>query len=154
MIFFPLKPPARKRLYALISGGLLFAIGLYLILSALKDNMVFYYTPSEMLLKAPRASEKVRLGGMVKPQSLEHFEDHRIAFTATDFHQEIRVTYQGSLPDLFREGQGIVAEGYLQDSGNFQANTILAKHDESYRPPSINDEGYEGSNAFQPEGAQ
>ena len=154
MSIFPLKPAAKKRFYAIAGGGALLALGLYLVLSALKDNMVFYYTTTEMHLKAPRETEKVRLGGMVKSQSLKKYDDQRIEFIVSDFVEEIKVFYRGSLPDLFREGQGVVAEGYYLSSGDFQANTILAKHDETYRPPTVNDNGFKGSETIIGRGAQ
>lgn len=111
------------------------SIGALLILSSLKDNIVFFYSPSEMLAKSPPANQRLRLGGLVVEHSIKK-EGMKLSFDVTDNEHTMTVKYQGAVPGLFREGQGMVAEGYLR--GNvFEAETLLAKHDENYMPPEV-----------------
>ena len=108
-------------------------------LNAFRDSIVFFNSPSDVVGKHVAAGTRIRLGGLVKTGSLERGDDLRIRFEVTDGNSELPVTYQGVLPDLFREGQGVVAEGALDTGGVFEADTILAKHDETYMPKEVAD---------------
>ena len=108
-----------------------------LVLSALSDNIVFFYSPSELLAKNVAPGARLRIGGLVEPGSVVKSADQRIEFAITDGNKTIEVAYQGLTPDLFREGQGVVAEGVLAAPGQFRADTILAKHDERYMPREV-----------------
>ena len=111
-----------------------------LVLSAFNDNLVFFYSPSELKAKAVGVDRRVRIGGLVEAQSLFRDADGRsISFRITDGAADIAVVYQGLLPDLFREGQGAVAEGKLRPDGVFAASSVLAKHDENYMPREVVD---------------
>jgi cytochrome c-type biogenesis protein CcmE len=111
-----------------------------LVLSAFNDNLVFFYSPSELKAKAVGVDHRVRIGGLVEAQSLLRGADGRsISFRITDGAADIAVVYQGLLPDLFREGQGAVAEGKLRPDGVFAASSVLAKHDENYMPREVVD---------------
>src|SRR5919197_3110849 len=130
----------RKRRIILISsalGTLSLAVGLVLV--ALRDNIVFFYTPSELAQKAIQAGQRLRIGGLVKKGSLVRNGERTVRFTVTDTKQEVEVTYTGLLPDLFREEQGVVAEGTLGGDRIFHADSILAKHDERYMPREVAD---------------
>jgi cytochrome c-type biogenesis protein CcmE len=111
-----------------------------LVLTAFNDNLVFFYSPSELRTKAVAVDRRVRIGGLVQAHSLSRAGDgHGISFRITDGSADIAVVYQGALPDLFREGQGAVAEGKLRPDGVFAASTVLAKHDENYMPREVVD---------------
>lgn len=125
----------RNRLFGILTMLAICALGIYLILSNLSDNIVFFHPPSE-LSKIKSNTEKVRIGGIVKEGSIIQTSDHML-FTITDNIAEIQIEYSSALPALFREGQGIVAEGKLVSSKLFKANKLLAKHDENYRPPEL-----------------
>jgi cytochrome c-type biogenesis protein CcmE len=127
----------KKRLALILSALVVFGSGLGLVLYALRDNIVFFYGPSEVLSKDLVPGTRLRIGGLVKPGSLTH-EGMTVHFAVTDGKRDIPVTYTGPLPDLFREGQGVVAEGVLGASG-MTASTILAKHDERYMPREVVD---------------
>jgi cytochrome c-type biogenesis protein CcmE len=130
----------RKRRLALISSALaVLGLALALVLVALRDNIVFFYGPSELAQKAPHAGQRLRIGGLVKQGSLVHEGDRTVRFAVTDKKQDVVVTYTGLLPDLFREGQGVVAEGTLGHDKLFHADSILAKHDERYMPRDVVD---------------
>jgi cytochrome c-type biogenesis protein CcmE len=125
---------------ALIIGAVAFlGIAVGLILYALRDTIVFFYTPSEVMEKKVEPGTRLRLGGLVEKGSLKQGEDGMIFFAITDTSKTIRVSYKGVLPDLFREGQGVVAEGVLRPDGTFVADTVLAKHDEKYMPREVAD---------------
>ena len=131
----------RKRATLLIILISITAISIYLILWALRDNIVFFYSPTEIYEKV-RSGEIndqsfLRLGGMVKESSVLRSTDGSIVFTITDFRSDIRVYYLGIVPDLFREGQGVIAEGRIKENFLFNASSILAKHDENYMPPEV-----------------
>ncbi len=111
------------------------SIGVYIILSNLNDNIVFFYPPSE--ISKIKKNSKVRVGGIVKNGSITREINNKIRFIITDYSEELEIIYQGILPALFREGQGIVAEGTLQPTRSFLAKKLLAKHDENYMPPQI-----------------
>ena len=108
---------------------------MWIILVNLKENIVFFHTPSEINLKIQTLSE-LRIGGMVKHNSVSKLSNDSFLFIITDYKKEITVIYNGILPILFRDGQGVVAKGHFED-GKFIANELLAKHDENYRPPAI-----------------
>ena len=128
----------------LIIGALVFlGVATGLILYALKDTLVFFYTPSEMSEKLAEhkisPGARLRLGGLVEKGSVKLLDNGVIRFTITDTAKSVPVTFKGILPDLFREGQGVVAEGRLQPDGTFVADTVLAKHDEKYMPREVAD---------------
>jgi cytochrome c-type biogenesis protein CcmE len=131
-----------KRLTLII--GALAALGLAagLVLFALRDNIVFFYTPSELAKKQDErqvaAGARLRIGGLVKEGSVvKNGKD--VAFTVTDRTKDLDIAYTGLLPDLFREGQGVVVDGLLQPDGKFRADSVLAKHDERYMPRDVAD---------------
>ena len=109
---------------------------IFLILQSLKDNIVYFQSPSEVKSLIVLNKKKIRIGGMVKDYSIIINSDE-ISFIITDFKNEINVTYSGAVPNLFVEGKGVVAEGFLKDKNYFLATKILAKHDENYMPPEI-----------------
>ena len=118
---------------------LLFAsviLSVYLILKSLEENVIYFLSPTEIKNLAEINSDKIRVGGMVKNQSIK-INSEKINFIITDFKHEINVTYSGSVPNLFSEGKGVVAEGYLKDRNYLNAVKILAKHDENYMPPEL-----------------
>ena len=122
----------------LIGGGVAtLALAAILVLFALKDSVVFFHTPSDILEKNVRAGDRIRLGGLVAQGSVKRGVGTTVSFRVTDTLKEIPVTFTGVLPDLFREGQGVVAEGALDGQGNFAADSVLAKHDENYMPPEV-----------------
>ena len=110
-----------------------------LILYAIRDTIVFFYTPSEVAEKAVPPGTRLRLGGLVEKGSFKPAEGTVYSFRITDMAQTLTVNFKGQLPDLFREGQGVVAEGVLQADGSFVADTVLAKHDENYMPKDVAD---------------
>ena len=127
--------PKKKRFYLLLSAFTFFCFVVGTVLIVLQDNILFFSTPSEILEKKLKENEKVRLGGLVEENSMIR-NDITINFIITDLKKTIEVTYQGILPDLFREGQGVIVKGYLKNN-IFQATEVLAKHDENYMPPEI-----------------
>ena len=130
----------RKRLIFVLAGLALLGAATWLTLSALQDNLVFFYSPTDIYTKGVTAGRLVRLGGLVEAGSIKRESDGRtIDFSVTDGKRSIPVSYEGDLPDLFREGQGVVVEGRLQAEGNFSASTVLAKHDGRYMPPEVVD---------------
>ena len=133
----------KKRIYLISLFFITIATSIYLILWALRDNIVFFYSPSEIQqkisLKEIDEMSKLRLGGMVKESSIEQLNNGSINFIITDFDREMVVFYKGIIPDLFKEQQGVIAEGSINNEGIFIANSILAKHDENYMPPEVQD---------------
>ena len=111
-------------------------LSVFLILQSLKDNVVYFQSPSEIKLLVELDKNKIRVGGMVKKQSVL-VNSEEIKFIITDFKNEINVRYSGAVPNLFEEGKGVVAEGFLKDRNYFMATKILAKHDENYMPPEV-----------------
>ena len=111
-------------------------LAVYLILKSLEENVVYFISPSEIKKLTEINSDKIRIGGMVKNKSII-IKSNKINFIITDFKSEINVSYSGSVPNLFAEGKGVVAEGYLKDKNYFNAVKILAKHDENYMPPEV-----------------
>ena len=108
----------------------------FLILKSLEENVVYFQSPSDIKLLEEFRDKKIRVGGMVKENSIK-VSSEKINFIITDFKNEINVVYSGVIPNLFSEGKGVVAEGYLKDRSFFRATKILAKHDENYMPPEI-----------------
>ena len=111
-------------------------LSVYLVLKSLEENVVYFLSPTEIKNLTEINQKRIRIGGMVKDQSIIIKSD-KINFIVTDFKNEINVSYSGSVPNLFAEGKGVVAEGYLKDRSYFNAVKILAKHDENYMPPEI-----------------
>jgi cytochrome c-type biogenesis protein CcmE len=133
-----MHPLRRKRLITLIVISLTVMVIVGLVLYALKQNINLYFTPSQISEHQAPINKTLRVGGMVKKGSLVFAKKTlSVSFVLTDFHHEVAVTYDGVLPDLFREGQGVVTEGQLNEQGNFIAQQVLAKHDEKYMPPEI-----------------
>jgi cytochrome c-type biogenesis protein CcmE len=130
----------RQRRLVLIGAALgVLGLAATLVLSALKDSIVFFNSPTDVAEKKIPAGTRIRLGGLVKSGSLARAENMQVRFEVTDGKSTIAVAYQGLLPDLFREGQGVVAEGALDPSGTFKADSVLAKHDETYMPKEVAD---------------
>jgi len=111
-------------------------LSVFLILRSLEENVVYFQSPSEIKKLAELEKKRIRVGGMVKEDSVFLVKDE-LSFVITDFSSEINVTFSGAIPNLFEEGKGVVAEGYLKDRNFFLATKILAKHDENYMPPEV-----------------
>jgi cytochrome c-type biogenesis protein CcmE len=129
----------QRRLVLIGSGLAVLAIAVALMLNALRDSIVFFNSPSDVAERHIGPGTRIRLGGLVKDGSVVRGNNLAVRFDVTDGKSEIPVAYQGVLPDLFREGQGVVAEGALNGAGVFTADTILAKHDETYMPKEVAD---------------
>jgi cytochrome c-type biogenesis protein CcmE len=130
----------KKRRLSLIGGALaVLAVAVALILNALRDSIVFFSTPAMVAEVHIPPGKRFRLGGMVEPGSLVRGDNLAVRFEVADGSAKLPVAYRGILPDLFREGQGVVAEGALDPSGVFEADTVLAKHDETYMPKEVAD---------------
>jgi len=130
----------KQRRLVLIGGSLgVLVVAVALMLNAFRDSIVFFNSPSDVAERHITPGARIRLGGLVKTGSVVRSDDLKIRFDVTDGSRDITVAYQGVLPDLFREGQGVVAEGALDGSGVFNADTILAKHDETYMPKEVAD---------------
>ena len=130
----------KQRRLVLIGGGMgVLAVAVALMLNALRDSVVFFNSPSDVVEKHVRPGTRIRLGGLVQNGSVVRGNNLSVRFEVTDGKNGIAVSYQGVLPDLFREGQGMVAEGALERGGTFNADSILAKHDETYMPKEVAD---------------
>lgn len=131
----------RKQKRGALIGAGLGALGLAagLVLYALSDTITFFYTPTDVVEKSVKPGVRFRLGGLVAEGSVIRGTGETVTFSVTDTQGTLPVTYVGILPDLFREGQGIIAEGMLKPDGNFSADTVLAKHDENYMPKEVAD---------------
>jgi cytochrome c-type biogenesis protein CcmE len=130
----------KQRRLTIIGGSLaVLAVAAALVLNAMRDSIVFFSTPSMVAEKHVQAGKRFRLGGLVQPGSLVRGDNLSITFQVSDASASLPVAYKGILPDLFREGQGVVAEGALDTSGVFRADTVLAKHDENYMPKDVAD---------------
>ncbi len=128
----------KQRRGVLIGVGVaVLTVAVGLVLFALRDSIVFFHTPSDVVEKNIAPGQRFRLGGLVAEGSVKRGEGAKVAFVVTDTLKTLQVTYEGVLPDLFGEGQGVVAEGTLTPSGVFVADTVLAKHDETYMPPEV-----------------
>jgi len=126
----------RRRLYLVLSGMGILGLATALVLLSFQDSLVFFYSPSDLAEKPVAADRTFRLGGLVDEGSVEK-DGVTFRFRVTDLRDTVPVTFTGMLPDLFREGQGVVAEGHLNDKGVFVASNVLAKHDENYMPPEV-----------------
>ncbi len=126
------------RLYYLLIGFSALVLGTSLILNAFQNSIVFFYSPSDLKLKKVNSDQRIRIGGLVEVGTLVQ-KNELFSFKVTDTQENIDVTFTGILPDLFREGQGVVAEGYLITPKEFNAIEILAKHDENYMPREVAD---------------
>jgi cytochrome c-type biogenesis protein CcmE len=131
----------RKQRRLVLIGTSLGVLGVAaaLVLSALNESIVFFNSPTDIVEKNVAPGTRIRLGGLVKPGSLVRGDNLLIRFDVTDGNREIQVMYRGIVPDLFREGQGVIAEGALSPEGTFRADTVLAKHDENYMPREVAD---------------
>jgi cytochrome c-type biogenesis protein CcmE len=130
----------KQRRLSLLGAALgVLALAVALVLVALKDSIVFFNSPTDVVEKHVKAGQRIRIGGLVKEGSVQRGESLAVRFEVTDGRSTIPVAYQGLLPDLFREGQGIVAEGALDSSGTLKADSVLAKHDETYMPKEVAD---------------
>ncbi len=128
--------PKRKRLWLLLGSLAVLGVAATLVLTALNDNIVFFYSPTQLAEKKPGPAQRLRIGGLVQEGSIKK-QGQDVRFTVTDLQKTVDVTYRGLLPDLFREGQGVIAEGTLGADGVFIAREVLAKHDEKYMPPEV-----------------
>ena len=129
----------QRRLILIGSAVGILALALGLVLYAMRDSIVFFHAPSDIAAKGVQPGTRLRLGGLVKEGSIQRGAGQQIAFEVMDANASVPVRYQGLLPDLFREGQGVVAEGVLEPSGAFKADTVLARHDETYMPREVAD---------------
>jgi cytochrome c-type biogenesis protein CcmE len=139
MPLLPRSKKARRRLLAVAVAAPIVAVAAGLSLYAMGDAAVFFYSPSEAQAKGVPPGKVVRLGGLVKEGSVKKLSDGRVEFTIADQRAATPISYQGDLPDLFREGQGIVAQGAFDAGGVFEAHEVLAKHDENYMPKEVAD---------------
>lgn len=137
MPFLPTSRKARRRLQLLATAAPVLALAVGLSLYGLRGSVSYFYTPSQAAEAQVSPERVVRLGGLVETGSVEHFGDGRVAFRVADGQGAARVSFQGDLPDLFREGQGIVATGRFARAGEFEASEVLAKHDETYMPREV-----------------
>ena len=128
----------QRRLYFVLLGMLALAAATALVLTAVGDGMVYFYTPSDLQTKHVGPDRRVRIGGLVQKGSVVR-DGQTVHFIITDMTATLATTYSGVLPDLFREGQGVVAEGKVDGQGVFQASEVLAKHDENYMPKEVSD---------------
>jgi cytochrome c-type biogenesis protein CcmE len=128
--------PRHKRLLLILAGLAAIAVAATLVLNAFRSNLVFFYTPTEIAEGKAPEGRPFRVGGLVEPASLKRVGDGTsVVFVVTDGARSIPVSYTGILPDLFKEGKGVVAQGAIQTDGSFRASEVLAKHDENYMPP-------------------
>jgi len=139
MSWMPKSPKARRRLTLVLAIAPVLAIAVGLTLWGLKDSISFFYTPSQADAAKPPPGRSIQLGGLVSPGSVVKHSDGRVDFVVADKLATDKVSFQGDLPDLFREGQGIVAVGAFRQDGVFEAKQVLAKHDERYMPKEIAD---------------
>ena len=128
------KVKLRLVFLALILASVILTV--FLVLQSLKENVVYFQSPSEIKSLIELNKKKIRVGGMVKEKSI-FIDSDKVNFVITDFKNEINVVYTGAVPNLFAEGKGVVAEGFLKDKNYFTATKILAKHDENYMPPEV-----------------
>ena len=129
-------PKVKLRFFFVSLILLILILSVYLVLKSLEENVVYFKSPTDVKLMTELKNKKIRIGGMVKKSSVK-MSNKKVNFIITDYKNEINVTYSGVVPNLFSEGKGVVAEGYLKDRNFFQASKILAKHDENYMPPEV-----------------
>jgi cytochrome c-type biogenesis protein CcmE len=146
--------PRHKRIAAIAIGVVALGVVTALVLSAFQENLVFFFTPSEVVANKAPQGRTFRIGGMVEKGSVRRQSDGvTVQFTVTDTAKTLPVVYKGSLPDLFREGKGVVAQGQLGADGVFRASEVLAKHDENYMPPEAKlavERAHEASRTLKP----
>ncbi|WP_119167518.1 cytochrome c maturation protein CcmE [Algihabitans albus] len=144
----------RRRLQIAILGMLSLGTATALVLTAFQDNLVFFYSPTDITEKGLSPDQYVRIGGLVEEGSVQQLADNHVSFRVTDLANAIPVTYDGILPDLFREGQGVVAQGSIGDDGTtFVAREVLARHDENYMPTEVA-EALQASGQWRPESGE
>jgi cytochrome c-type biogenesis protein CcmE len=130
----------RRRLVYVLAGLAMLAGAAAIVLSVLSDNLVFFYSPTDLVTKNVPEGRRLRVGGLVADGSVHRVADGKgVTFDVTDKAHRVLVTYTGALPDLFREGQGVVVEGVREKDGTIRASEVLAKHDERYMPPEVVD---------------
>ena len=129
----------QRRLTIIAAAGAVLAVAAGLVLFAMRDTIVFFYGPTEIAEKGVLPGTRMRLGGLVETGSVQRGPGQRVAFAVTDGKSAVKVRYDGLLPDLFREGQGVVTEGVFEGAGRFKADSVLAKHDETYMPREVAD---------------
>jgi cytochrome c-type biogenesis protein CcmE len=128
--------PRTKRGLAILGGVTCIAFATYMVVQTFQSNLVFFYSPSQIAANEAPKDRAFRVGGMVEENSIKRDAGGlKVSFVVTDFAHRIEVSYEGLLPDLFKEGKGVVAEGRLNSTGSFTASQVLAKHDENYMPP-------------------
>ena len=137
MSWLPKSPKARRRLWVVIAAAPVLALAVGLSLWAMRDNVTYFYAPSEVTVEKVPAGQMIRLGGLVEAGSVVKSPDGSVRFTVTDNAASAVVHFKGDLPDLFREGQGIVAQGRYTPDRTFEATQVLAKHDETYMPREV-----------------
>jgi len=146
--------PRHKRIAAILFGVVALGIATALVLSAFNRNLVFFFTPSQVVAHEAPQGRTFRIGGLVEKGSVKRQADGvSVAFVVTDTAKSIDVLYKGSLPDLFREGKGVVAQGQLGPDGVFRASEVLAKHDENYMPPEAKEaveKAHQAAKTFKP----
>ena len=152
MSWLPKSPKARRRLWVVVAVAPVLALAVGLSLYAMRDNVTFFFSPSEATAQTAPAGRVIRLGGLVETGSVVRGADGEVAFAITDNAATTRIVYHGDLPDLFREGQGIVAQGSFQPDRSFRATQVLAKHDEKYMPREVA-ERLKAKGEWRPEGA-
>ena len=126
----------KLRFYFIVSILITIFLTVFLVLKSLEENVIYFQSPSDIKTLSETNTKKIRIGGMVKKNSIS-INEKKVNFIITDFENEINVAYSGLVPNLFSEGKGVVAEGYLKDKSFFLATKILAKHDENYMPPEV-----------------
>ena len=126
----------KLRFYFVVSILITIFLTVFLVLKSLEENVIYFQSPSDIKTLSETNTKKIRIGGMVKKNSIS-INEKKVNFIITDFENEINVAYSGLVPNLFSEGKGVVAEGYLKDKSFFLATKILAKHDENYMPPEV-----------------
>ena len=132
--------PRHRRAFMIVGGLAVLAIAAALVLSAFRQNLVFFFTPTQIASNEAPLNKSFRVGGLVAPGSVKRLPDGvTVQFVVTDTAKSIPVAYRGALPDLFREGKGVVTQGRLGPDGVFHATEVLAKHDENYMPPEVKD---------------
>jgi len=130
--------PKKRRLYLVLGGMSLLGLAVCLVIFAFQDNLVFFYSPTEIAEEEVSSDRRIRVGGLVEEGSvISEGDGLTTRFRITDLSQTLSITYTGILPSLFREGQGVIVQGYLQNSMTFVADEVLAKHDENYMPPEV-----------------
>ncbi len=151
MSWLPRSPKARRRLWIVAAVAPVLALAVGLSLWAMTDSVTYFFSPSEATAQSAPAGREIRLGGLVETGSVEQRDGGEVVFAVTDNAATTRVIFQGDLPDLFREGQGIVAQGAFLPDRTFRASQVLAKHDETYMPREVADR-LKAKGEWRPEG--